>query len=252
MPDARAQPSVLAVGCFDALGTTGLIRDYLAGRALGVAVILVPTAIAVEGGEGLHFERRALSSVLGEVEAAMNRVAVVKIGLLGGVDLVGPLARALSRFKGPVVYDPVLRDPGGTVLPEASLELLQPLLGLASLFTPDVDDAALLTGTAGADYESARLAATYLRGRGVVAALIKGATLPNESVDVLAQEEGESHFASASRDRRLPRGSGSAMATAIAVGLSRGLSIRGAVREAHAWLHAQLVSAQESGRTDWL
>jgi hydroxymethylpyrimidine/phosphomethylpyrimidine kinase len=76
--------------------------------------------------------------------------------------------------------------------------------------------------------------------------------LPTESVDVLAQEEGEAHFSSPHRNHPLPRGTGSAMATAIALGLTRRLSIRGAVREAHRWLHARLTTAAESGSADWL
>ena len=247
-----SQPAVLAVGCFDALGRTGLIRDYLAGRAMNAAVMLVPTVIAVEGGDGLQFEPRAVTSVIGEIESAMARVAAIKIGLLGGLDLVVPLAKALTRFRGPVVYDPVLIDLGGRVLREASLEALQPLLALTSLVTLDVDDAATLTRAPVGDYESARLAATHLRALGVQAALIKGATLPNESVDVLVQQEGEAHFSTPRRDGPLPHGAGSAMATAMAVGLTRALSIRGAVREAHAWLHAQLGAAARAGSADWL
>jgi hydroxymethylpyrimidine/phosphomethylpyrimidine kinase len=247
-----AEPLVLAVGCFEALGRTGLLRDYLAARASGAGVILVPTAIAVEGGDGFQFEPRPVATVVGEVEAAMSRVAAVKVGLLGQVALVAPLAKVLARFRGPVVYDPVLIDPGGNVLPEASLEVLQPLLALATLVTPDVSDATRLIGTPVGDYESARLAATQLRGHGVIAALIKGATMPNESVDVLAQSEGEAHFSTARQTGRLPRGAGSAMATAIAVGLGRGLSIRGSVREAHAWLHAQIAAAEQANSTDWL
>jgi hydroxymethylpyrimidine/phosphomethylpyrimidine kinase len=247
-----SQPAVLAIGCFDGSGRTGLIRDYLAARAMGSAAILVPTAIAVEGGDGLQFEARPVATLIGDVEAAMSRVAAVKIGLLGSIELVVPLAKALARFRGPVVYDPVLIDPDGELLPEGSLDTLQPLLVQASLVSPDVADAGRLTGAAVGDYESARVAATHLRARGAAAVLIKGATLPNESVDVLAQEDGEAHFSSPHRDSRLPRGTGSAMATAIAVGLTRGLSIRGAVREAHAWLHAQLAAAELSGSAHWL
>jgi hydroxymethylpyrimidine kinase/phosphomethylpyrimidine kinase len=247
-----SQPELLAVGCFDASGKTGLLRDYLTARAMGAATILVPTVIAVEGGDGMQIDVRPVQSVLDQVEAAMPRVAAIKIGLLGSTELVVPLAKTLERFRGVVVYDPVLIDPGGGALPEGALDALQPLLAQATLVTPDVADAARLTGTPVGDYESARLAATHLRGWGAAAVLIKGATLPDESVDVLAHEEGEAHFSTPRRDARLPRGSGSAMATAIAVGLKRGLSVRGAVREAHRWLHAQFAAAERAGSADWL
>jgi hydroxymethylpyrimidine/phosphomethylpyrimidine kinase len=247
-----SQPAVLAIGCLDASGKTGLVRDYLAARALGAPAVLVPTAIAVEGGDGVHLDVRPLTSVLDQIEAAMPGAAAIKIGLIGSIELVVPLAKMLARFRGIVVYDPVLVDPGGGALPEGSLEVLQPLLAEATLVSPDVSDAARLTGAAVGDYESARLAATQLRGRGAAAVLIKGATLPDESVDVLTQAEGEAHFSSPRRDTHLPRGTGSAMATAIAVGLARGLSVRGAVREAHRWLHAQLSAAERAGSQDWL
>jgi hydroxymethylpyrimidine/phosphomethylpyrimidine kinase len=246
------QPAVLAVGCFDASGKTGLLRDYLAAKAMGSSTLLVPTAFALEGGDGARLHVRPVASVVGDVEAALVRVSAIKIGLLGSIEIVLPLAKALARFRGPVVYDPVLTEPGGGALPEGSLDALQALLVQASLVSPDVADAGRLTGATVDGYESARVAATHLRSRGAAAVLIKRATLPNESVDVLAQEEGESHFASPLRDGHLPRGTGSAMATAIAVGLTRGLSIRGAVREAHAWLHGQIAAAERAGSADWL
>lgn len=244
--------TVLALGCFDSSGKTGLIRDYLAARANGAAAILVPTAIAIQGGEGLQFNVQPVAQLLGDFEAALSRASAIKIGLLGSEELVAPLVKALSRFRGPVVYDPVLIDPAGRTLSEGALDTLEPLFAQASVVSPDVADAGRLTGAAVGDYESARTAATHLRARGAAAVLIKGATLPNESVDVLAQEDGEAHFASPLRDSRLPRGTGSAMATATAVGLAKGLSIRGAVREAHAWLHAQLATAERLGSADWL
>jgi hydroxymethylpyrimidine/phosphomethylpyrimidine kinase len=245
----------LAVGCFDSSGRTGLVRDYLAARALGSPAVLVPTAIAIEGGDGLRVDVRPLARVLDEVEAAMPLVAAIKIGRLGSPELVAPLVRSLARFRGFVVVDPILLDLEGNVLAEGSLEALQPLIAAATLITPDVRDAARLTGLTIVDddnYESARLAATHLRMRGAPAVLIKGASLAQESVDVLAQEEGESHFSTARREGRPLPGAGAAMATAIAVGLTRRLSLRGAVREAHQWLHTRLAAAADAGSADWL
>jgi hydroxymethylpyrimidine/phosphomethylpyrimidine kinase len=247
-----SSPAVLAVGCFDSTGRTGLIRDYLAARALGSAAILVPTTIAVEGGDGVQLDVRAVTSLLDDVEAALPLVGAVKIGLLGSPEFIAPLTRVLARFRGFVVYDPVLFDPGGDPLPEGNLDALQPLISHATLISPDVRDAAALTGLTVVDHESARLAATHLRLRGAPAVLIKGAVMASESVDVLAQEEGEALFSTPHRATHLARGTGSAMATAIAVGMTRRLSIRGAVREAHQWLHARLDAAAESGSADWL
>ena len=88
--------------------------------------------------------------------------------------------------------------------------------------------------------------------RGAPAVLIKGVDLPSESVDVLAQEEGEAQFSTPRREAPMVRGTGSAMATAIAAGMTHRLSIRGAVREAHQWLHGLLAAAAESGSADWL
>jgi hydroxymethylpyrimidine/phosphomethylpyrimidine kinase len=245
-------PAVLAVGCFDSTGRTGLIRDYLTARALGSSAILVPTAIAIEGGDGVRLNVRDVAHLIDDVEAAMPLVGAIKIGLLGSPDFIVPLTRVLARFRGFVVYDPVLFDPGGNTLPEGDLDALSPLISHATLISPDVKDAARLTGMAVNDQEGARLAATHLRLRGAPAVLIKGVTMPSEAVDVLAQEEGEAHFSTPRRASPPVRGTGSAMATAIAVGMTRRLSIRGAVREAHQWLHARLGAAAESGSADWL
>jgi hydroxymethylpyrimidine/phosphomethylpyrimidine kinase len=243
---------VLAIGCFDSSGRTGLVRDFLTARALNSSAFLVPTAIGVEGGDGLHLDVRTVNRLLDDVEAAMPRVAAIKIGLLGSPEFIEPLAKTLARFRGFVVYDPVLFDLGGNPLPEVTLDALAPLLVHTTLITPDLADAARLTGLPVGDYESARVAATHLRMRGAPAVLIKGAPLSNESVDVLAQEEGEAHFSIPRQDAPLPPGTGSALATAIAVGLTRRLSVRGAVREAHRWLHTRLGAAAQSGDVDWL
>jgi hydroxymethylpyrimidine/phosphomethylpyrimidine kinase len=245
-------PAVLAVGCFDSTGRTGLIRDYLTARALGSSALMVPTVIAVEGGDGVRLNVRSVSDLLDDVEAALPLVTAIKIGLLGSPEFIAPLTRVLTRFRGFVVYDPVLFDPDGNALADGDLEALQPLISHATLISPDARDAARLTGLPVGDHESARLAATLLRLRGAPAVLIKGATMPNESVDVLAQEEGESLFSTPQREAPLVRGTGSAMATAIAVGMTRRLSIRGAVREAHQWLHTRLTAAADAGSADWL
>jgi hydroxymethylpyrimidine kinase/phosphomethylpyrimidine kinase len=243
---------VLAIGCFDSSGRTGLIRDYLAARALGATAILVPTTLAIQSADGLRIEGRELTRVLADIEAALPAVTAIKVGLLGSTELIAPLTKLLARVHGAVVYDPVLVDPAGGPLVEAKLETLQPLLAQVTLVTTDVAEASQLTGQSVGDYDSARLAATYLRGRGAAAVLIKGATLPNESVDVLAQDEGEAHFGVRRRESALPHGTGDAMATAIAVGLTRRLSVRGSVREAHRWLHAQVDAAEAADSPDWL
>jgi len=252
-------PLVLAIGGFDPAGGAGLVRDLLTARTLGAAVRLIPTAWTEQGPGGvLQIEPRqplALRAAIGEgLRAARHHrsgieandgeppIVVVKIGMLPDQRAVEAVADALDGFIGAVVMDPVLAASSGGALFAGDPSALLALGARVTVMTPNAAEAASLTGTDVTDVPQARAAGLLLRSRGVQAVLVKGGHLDagGDAVDVFAGASGVREFRAPWVEGPPVRGTGCALATAIAVGLGRGNVLEQAIKEAKEWLGAAL------------
>lgn len=243
-------PRLLLFGGVDPSGGAGLTVDAVVAAQHGCLSLPVVTAWTVQNRRAFRerhappFERwhAALSAALDD-----GPVHAVKVGMLGDPAMVPFVAAALRPVLGraPIVVDPVLVStaPG----PEASAAMAhayrEHLLPLASLLLPNrLEAAALLDGAP---------AAALATGCGAV--LAKDGHGDGEVVDdVLLQRDREPvHF----RRARLPvgrvRGTGCALATAIAAQLACGCDLERACRRAGDWLHA-LLTALGSAPADGL
>jgi hydroxymethylpyrimidine/phosphomethylpyrimidine kinase len=250
-------PQVVAVGGLDSTGGAGLVRDFLTGRALGAQMVLVGTAWTLQSpADVAAIDPRAPDRLQQDVAAALattaGRAVAVKIGMLAGPAQVAALISALERFDGPVVLDPVLTASSGTALFIGDPAQLLPLVRRADLVTPNLAEAAALTGRPVGDAEQARSAADELIGLGAKAVLVKGGHLFGAARDLLVWAGGRG----AGGQRELtapripgasPRGTGCALATAIAVHLAAGRPLSDAVATAKTWLHQQIAAARPIG-----
>ena len=160
-------------------------------------------------------------------------------------ELVVAIVEALDGFGGPIVFDPVLgASLGGALFAGRPADLL-PLARRASLTTPNLDEAILLTGLAagtapppagGANLPGARRAAAALVAAGLPAVLVKGGHLRGRATDVLATGAGQRLFIAPRVAGSSPRGTGCSLATAIAAGLAAGRPLETAVGSAKRWL----------------
>lgn len=257
-------PRIVAIGGVDPTGGAGLVRDFLTARSLGAAVRLVPTAWTEQSPtDGVrHIEPRPAAALMESIRDAVrvgprNAAAAmaVKIGMLPDDATAAAVREGLQGFVGPVVLDPVLAASSGGALFAGDPEALVALAGRATVMTPNSQEAAILTGLPVRTLEEAAAVGVALRGRGVKAVLIKGGHLPPttapyldgpapSSVDLVADTLVDATGVRVFRSPRLSgppvRGTGCALATAIAVGLARGLTLELAVIEARRWLVAAL------------
>ena len=261
-----ANPLVVAIGGFDPRGASGLLRDFLTIRALGADPYLVPTAFTVQGASGVQRVdlrgtdelRQALTAALTPPTSDVGRGQMtVKIGMVGGAALVPVIVGGLAGFTGAVVYDPVLAASRGGRLYEGDLAALDSLLARADLVTPNLSEATALSGVTVVDLESARAAGRQLLARGARAVLVKGGHMAagaarRGAADLLVSAGGEEVFSAPRVPGKDPRGTGCALASAIAVGLGRGASLRDAVGEAKRWVHERIVAAARVGDEHWL
>ncbi len=173
----------------------------------------------------------------------------VKIGMVPGPAVADAIVRGLRGYAGPVVVDPVLAASSGGALWQGPLEALWPVLRRATLVTPNAPEAAALSGRPIETLDDARAAAAALRVAGIAAVLVKGGhlgeTIDGTITDVLAAAEGEHQLARQRSAGASPRGTGCALATAIAVELASGRPLVAAIERATSWLAARIAGAVE-------
>jgi hydroxymethylpyrimidine/phosphomethylpyrimidine kinase len=238
-----AVPNVLSIAGSDPGGGAGIQGDVKTFAALGVWGCAVPTALTAQNTRGVRAVLPVPADFVAEqLEVLFDDVEVhaVKVGMLGGADVVRAVAAALRRHRPPhVVLDPVLRaSAGGVLLDAAGLDALRDeLLPLAALVTPNAAEAGALLGAAPPRTETeAAEAARALLERGVGAALVTGGHLEEDGAtcaDVLAAGGAVTTF-------RTPRaaggthGTGCALSSAVAALLARGHPLVDACRAAQA------------------
>ncbi len=256
-PGGRERVVIVAIGGFDPTGGAGLVRDLLTGRTLGARVCLVPTAwtdqaartgvVSIEPRE----PRALAAAVAGAIAAAAaaGGSVAVKLGMMPNGVTAEAIREALAGFVGPVVFDPVLGASSGGALYVGDPGALLGLASRATVVTPNAIEAALLSGQAIIDdAEAATEAGRRLVAAGARAVLVKGGHLTGATaVDVLVTPTGVNLFAADRLSGPPVRGTGCALATAIAVALGRGRALVDAVSEAKLWLHQALGRALPVG-----
>lgn len=238
MSARRAPPRVLVLGGLEPCARAGVLADAATVRALGGLPVTVPTAQTAQGVRTFLWEPAAPRVLAAQVRAAreLGPLHALKLGQCPSRETWRALARALAGLALPWVVDPVVRTSRGQ-----GLTRLTPrdYLGLAAphvTLTPNLDEAAWLLGWARvedeADQERAALA---LLAHGFGSVVVKGGHLARGATDLVATAGGLTRLPSR-RVRRRPdtRGTGCRFASALAVGLARGLTPGAAAREAKA------------------
>jgi hydroxymethylpyrimidine/phosphomethylpyrimidine kinase len=253
LPETTGAVAVVVIGGVDPSGGAGLLRDVATAAVRGARAHAVGTAWT-EQGRGIHrVEPRppaALRVALAETISAL-RPAAVKIGMAVGPATAAALIEGLGNYAGPVVADPVLATSRGGALWEGTPQELMPLLRRATLVTPNAREAAALAGVNVATPDDAEAVGRRLIERdGLRAVLVKGGHLTGSEpavTDVLVTPAGAHRWARPRVAGPSPRGTGCALATAIAIELARGADLEAAVDAATAWLAGAIASAVDVG-----
>lgn len=246
--ETESPARIVAVGGLDPGAGAGIARDLLTAAALGARAVLVGTAWTEQGpGSDRRVEARPAPRIKTSLSAALARTGdvanAVKIGMVATADIAEAIHDALAGYAGPVVYDPVLRASSGDALYDGERGSVLALARRATLVTPNLAEAAWLLGRPVVTLADARLAGRALCDQGIAAVLIKGGHLEGDATDVLLSSAGESIFSSPRIGGPSPRGTGCALATAIAVGLARRQDLERAVAAAKTWLFRRIAEA---------
>lgn len=246
---------VLAIGGSDSGGGAGVQADIKTIAALGGYAVTAVTAVTVQDTHQVHevmvvppaIVARQMAVVLDDIGAD-----AVKTGMLADAATIIAVCEVLAvRAAGPLVVDPVLRATGGgpALLALAAIGALRTrLLPMTRVLTPNLAEAAALTGRAVNDLTGMTEAAQALRDMGTQAVLVTGGHLESDMLtDVLLDATGCEMFSAPRIDTRHTHGTGCTLASAVATGLAQGLGLREAVVRARAFVRAAIMAAPGLG-----
>ena len=185
-----APPILLTIAGFDpscGAGTAADLKTFAAHGCYGVAAITSLTVQNTQGVETVHNTPSAELRAQLEALAADCEIAAVKIGMLGNRGNALVVGEFLDAHKfAHVVHDPVMKSSSGAELLDAGgiKYLVQELLKRASVITPNVPEAEILTGMAIKDVADMELAARKIVEMGARAVIVKGGHM-ERATDVL-------------------------------------------------------------------
>jgi hydroxymethylpyrimidine/phosphomethylpyrimidine kinase len=232
--------AVLVIAGTDSSGGAGLARDVATLTRLGAEALCAVTAVTAQSDREVKaVELQPPGLVRAQISAALatGRVGAIKIGMLGNGTIVEAVAGVIPpREQLPLVLDPVLAaSSGGALLERAGrAALVALLLPRATLLTPNIPEAGALVGVAPASSAAEIVAqGRALCARGASAVLVKGGHASGElASDWLVTAAGTVREFTGPRLAGTRRGTGCALASAIAAGLAARLSLEAACERA--------------------
>lgn len=254
---AQAPPVVLTIAGFDPSSGAGVTADIKTIAAHGCYGVGCITALTVQSTAGVRrvewVSPEVATDTLRELKADLE-ILSVHIGMLGSGKVAGAVADFLETAKLPnIVLDPIIKSSSGTDLIDAAgmRVLIERLLPLATVITPNVDEAVALTGLEVTNLEQMRAAATRFHQMGSASVVITGGHL-DKAIDLLSFKAGRGQEQEVFKSDRLrsnsTHGTGCAFATAMACHLARGRGLPEAVLLAKAYVAAAIASGHPLGR----
>ena len=261
LPTSIQIPKVLTIAGSDSGGGAGLQADLKVITALGGYGMSVITAITAQNTLGVtRIQDVDLDIVEAQIDAVLMDIGadIVKIGMLASPEIVRTVAKALRRHGVKrIILDPVLRATSGASLggDDTAQAMIAELLPIATLITPNLEEASLLLGREISRPNDFKLAAQELLDLGPQAVLIKGGHLDathsqitdylmwrsiEDNLEVILTKEFKHYRVNTINTH----GTGCTLAAAIATYLADGHDLQHSVAKAIAYVEAGL----EAGR----
>jgi len=234
-------PRILIIAGSDSGGGAGIQADIKTVTMLGGHAMTAITAITAQntlGVQGVHLIPTDM--VIAQIDSVVSDIGVdaVKIGMIGSAETANAVADRLEAMPGvPVVFDPVMvATSGATLADDATIAAFARLMRVAWVTTPNLPELDALGGEVGV---RANTAALLVKGGHADAA---------EVVDrLLFADGGEIRWADPRIETRHSHGTGCTLASAIATGLGRGLTLADSIARARLFVRLALREAPGFG-----
>lgn len=249
-------PVALTIAGSDSGGGAGVQADLKVFASLGVHGTSAITCVTAQNPRrvlGIEACRPAI--VQRQIEAVFEEFspASAKTGMLYSAEIIGVLVDFFSSRHGvPLVVDPVMISTSGTrLLNVSAIKLLEMrLLPLAALVTPNLDEAAVLTGRQLESIEDLRWAGRQIHGRFGCAALVKGGHVKHskKAVDIFFDGKNELLLSAPFINGARTHGTGCAYSAAITGFLSLGDELPKAVARAKEYISQAIARSNSAGK----
>ncbi len=252
-------PVVLTIAGFDPSSGAGITADIKTIAAHGCYGVSCITALTVQSTRGVRRVEGVDAKIVAEtLQELVSDIAVeaVHIGMLGNERVVAAVADFLDQTGLPhVVLDPILKSSSGADLLDAAGTklLIERLVPLAEVITPNLEEASVLTGMAVTNLDQMREAAARLHALGAANVVVTGGHLSKgeKAIDLLSfkTDRGtEQEIFKADRQRSSStHGTGCAFATALACHLAQGRGLPEAVLLSKVYVSAAIANAHPLG-----
>jgi hydroxymethylpyrimidine/phosphomethylpyrimidine kinase len=249
-------PIALTIAGSDSGGGAGIQADLKTFAALGVHGTSAITCITAQNPRRVRgVEPCSPKIVRLQIEAVFDELppAAIKTGMLYSVEIIRAVAGLLrQKRRVPLVVDPVMVATSGAMLlkPSALRALQRKLLPLATLTTPNLDEAEILTGRKLKSPEDLRAAAREIHQRFGCAALVKGGHLRggHEAIDVLFDGANEWLLNAPFVRGVSTHGTGCTYSAAITAYLALGCKLPEAVRRAKIFISRAIAQSRMAGK----
>ena len=241
--------ATLTIAGSDSCGGAGVQADIKTMSALGCYAASVITAVTVQNTLGVTAVHAVPPDIVaGQIRAVMDDIKprAVKVGMVNDIDTINAIADTLAEYDiENLVVDPVMvATSGARLMQDDAVEVFtKKLMPLATLLTPNVPEAEVLSGVTISNKTSMDNAARIIQNKGCKALLIKGGHIEGRKIDRLySGNELICELEAANVDTLNTHGTGCTLSSAITSYLAIGYPIDKAIAAAKEWLTKALIA----------
>ena len=246
--------TALTIAGSDSSGGAGIQADIKTMTANGVYAMSAITALTAQNTTGVYgilevtpeFLANQLDCIFTDI-----RPDAVKTGMVSSSALIEVIAQKLTQYEAKnLVIDPVMvATSGAKLISDEAIETLKgKLLGLATLITPNIPEAQVLSGMDIRTAEDMERAAKAIYEAYGCAVLCKGGHQLNDANDLLYSKEGARWYQGRRIANPNTHGTGCTLSSAIASNLAKGYSLDEAVERAKAYISGALAAMLDLGK----
>jgi len=246
--------TALTIAGSDCSGGAGIQADLKTMTMNGVYAMSVITALTAQNTTGVRAIQESTPEFLKQqLDAIFEDIFpdAVKIGMVSSVELIKIIAdRLLFHQAEQIVVDPVMVSTSGSALiKEDAVDALKSyLLPIATLVTPNIPEAELLSGMNIKDDSDMISAARSIGDRYGCAVLLKGGHSINDANDLLYTRKGFRWFNGKRINNPNTHGTGCTLSSAIAANLAKGYDLEASVKRAKEYISLALADMLDLGQ----
>lgn len=250
----KAMKTALTIAGSDSSGGAGIQADIKTMTMNGVYAMSAITALTAQNTTGVRSILESTPEFLkDQIDAVFEdiRPNAVKIGMVSSAELIEVIAERLNYYDAKnIVVDPVMVATSGSELmkTDAVSTLIRELLPLATLVTPNIPEAEVLSGRTITTREDMLTVAKHIGDRYGCAVLLKGGHSINDANDLLYANSNYKWFYGKRIDNPNTHGTGCTLSSAIASNLAKGYDLETAIQRAKDYISGALAAMLDLGQ----